>query len=58
MELKREKSFAMGVIGAIAGGLIGAASIILLSQMGVISAIAGFVLDNDVKMDIMVATNN
>lgn len=44
MELKREKSFAMGVIGAIAGGLIGAASIILLSQMGVISAIAGFVL--------------
>ena len=44
MELKREKSFAMGVIGAIGGGLIGAASIILLSQMGVISAIAGFVL--------------
>lgn len=44
MEVKREKSFALGVFGAICGGLLGAGAIILLGQMGVISAIAGFVL--------------
>ena len=44
MEIKKEKSFAMGIVGAVIGGLLGAASIILLGQLGVISAISGFVL--------------
>ena len=44
MEIKKEKSFGMGVMGALVGSLIGALSIILLAQLGVVSAISGFVL--------------
>ncbi|MBE6957828.1 MAG: hypothetical protein E7447_01565 [Ruminococcaceae bacterium] len=44
MEIQKKKSFALGVVGAVIGGLLGAASIILLAQAGIISAISGFVL--------------
>lgn len=44
MEVKKQKSFGMGVVGAVVGGLIGALSIILFGQLGVISAISGLIL--------------
>lgn len=44
MEIKKEKSFAMGIVGALIGSLLGGLSIILLAQAGFVSAISGFVM--------------
>lgn len=45
MEIKNKKeNFALGVVGALIGGILGAASIILLAQAGVVSALSGVVL--------------
>lgn len=40
---KRENA-AMGILGALIGGLIGGASIVLFGQLGMISALSGLVL--------------
>ena len=45
MEIQKKKdNFALGILGALIGGLLGAASIILLAQAGLISAISGLIL--------------
>ena len=43
-EVQAPENFVMGVIGALIGALLGAASIILLSQLGYIAAISGVIL--------------
>ena len=44
MEESREKNVALGVVGALIGGLIGAASIVLFGQLGIVSAFSGMIL--------------
>lgn len=45
MEIQEKKeNFALGILGALIGGLIGGASIVLFGQMGMISALSGVVL--------------
>ena len=43
-EVKPSENFFMGLIGALGGAVIGAASIILLGQMGYVAAISGLIL--------------
>ena len=43
LEVKKE-NMAKGILGALIGGLIGGASIILFGQLGMISALSGLVL--------------
>ena len=42
-QMKQEKA-ALGIVGALIGGLIGGASIILFGQLGLISAISGVIM--------------
>ena len=45
MEIQEKKeNFALGILGALVGGLIGGASIVLFGQLGMISAISGVLL--------------
>ena len=45
MEIQEKKeNVAMGIFGALIGGLIGGASIVLFGQMGMISALSGVIL--------------
>jgi hypothetical protein len=45
MEIQEKKeNVAMGILGALIGGLIGGASIVLFGQMGMISALSGVIL--------------
>lgn len=45
MELEtRRENVALGVVGALLGGLIGGVSIVLLGQLGLISALSGVIL--------------
>ena len=45
MEIQEKKeNFALGILGALIGGLIGGASIVLFGQMGMISALSGVIL--------------
>ena len=43
-EVKPAENFVMGLIGALGGALLGGASIILIGQIGYISAISGIIL--------------
>lgn len=43
-EVKAPENFLMGLIGALVGAILGGASIILLSQIGYIASISGFIL--------------
>ena len=43
-EVKPAENFVMGLIGALCGALLGGASIILIGQIGYISAISGIIL--------------
>lgn len=43
IEVKENRTF-LGILGALVGGLIGGAAIVLIGQLGFISAISGFVL--------------
>ena len=44
VEIKPQENMAMGIIGALIGAIIGGASIILISQLGYIASISGFIL--------------
>ena len=45
MEIQEKKeNFTLGILGALVGGLIGGASIVLFGQLGMISAISGVLL--------------
>ena len=45
MEIQEKKeNLALGILGAVIGGLIGGASIVLFSQLGMISALSGVIL--------------
>ena len=45
MEIQEKKeNIALGILGALIGGLIGGASIILFGQMGMVSALSGVIL--------------
>ena len=44
VELKKPENVGSGIIGAIAGALLGAASIVLIGQLGYISALSGLIL--------------
>lgn len=43
-EIPAKENMALGIIGALVGALLGGASIILLSQLGYIASISGFIL--------------
>ena len=43
-EIPARENFVMGMIGALVGALIGGASIVLLSQLGFVASISGFLL--------------
>ena len=43
-EMPAPESFVLGLIGALVGAILGGASIILLSQIGYIASISGFIL--------------
>ena len=43
-EVKPSENFFMGLIGALGGAVLGAASIILLGQMGYVASISGLIL--------------
>ena len=45
MEIQEKKeNLALGILGAVIGSLIGGAAIVLIGQLGMISAISGVVL--------------
>ena len=44
VEFKPQENVVMGTIGALIGAIIGGASIILISQLGYIASISGFIL--------------
>lgn len=45
MEIQeKQENLALGILGALLGGVLGGAAIVLIGQMGVISAISGVVL--------------
>ena len=43
-EIAPKENVALGIVGALAGALLGGASIVLLSQLGYIASISGFIL--------------
>lgn len=43
-ELEKSENIPMGILGALGGALLGALSIILLSQLNMVAAISGFIL--------------
>lgn len=43
-EVKPSENFIMGLVGALGGAVLGAASIILLGQMGYIASVSGLIL--------------
>ena len=45
MEIQeKQENLALGILGALLGGILGGAAIVLIGQMGIISAISGVVL--------------
>lgn len=44
VELKKPENFALGIVGALVGALLGAASIVLFGQMGYVASLSGLIL--------------
>lgn len=44
VEVKKSENVMMGVVGAMIGAILGGASIVLISQLGYIASISGFIL--------------
>ena len=44
VEVKEEENVVLGILGALVGAVLGGASIILLSQLGYVASISGFIL--------------